>query len=250
MALEYRSYCLSKGAGGSHAYEDALAADPDAGRFAVADGATGSAFADTWAQLLVQRFAASAEADLAPWDPSWIGAARDSWQEEVRWQLTMEFGDSEPPWYVADGQRQGAFATFLGLVIESDEDHYRWRATAVGDSCLFHTRDGDLLCPFPIKHTKEFSNYPPLLASSAESAVAQGRSSEGTGQPNDRLWLATDALAEWCLAEEEAGRGPWQSLEWLLEPAGTDQRFASWIERLRNEERLKNDDVTLVIVAL
>ena len=250
MALECRTYCCSKGAAGSYRCEDALAADPDAGRFAVADGATGSAFADSWAKLLVERFAASDDPDLAPWAPSWIGAVRESWREDVQWQLAVDFGDSEPPWYVEDAQRQGALATFLGLVIKANEDRYRWRATAVGDTCLFHTRDGELLRSFPIEDTKDFNNYPALLGSCADSGAADGPSIEGTAQPNDRLWLATDALAEWCLGEKEAGRGPWQSLEWLLQPAGTDERFASWIERLRSERRLKNDDVTLVIVTL
>ncbi len=250
MALQHRTFCRSKGPDGAYRCEDAFAADPDAGRFAVADGATGSAFAHIWAQLLVECFAASADANLLPWNPSWIADVRESWREEVGWELAVKFGDSDLPWYVEDKQKEGGFATFLSLVIKANEVGYRWRATAVGDTCLFHTRNGELLRSFPIQHTKDFNNRPPLLASCPNSGVSDGPTTEGSGQPNDRLWLATDALAEWCLAEKEAGRGPWKSLEWLLQPAGTEERFGLWIERLRREKRLKNDDVTLLIITL
>src|SRR5260370_42032120 len=61
-------------------YEDAWAADPDAGRFAVADGASESAFAGLWARLLVEGFVA------APQPPAlllWLAVPRRRWLAAV-----------------------------------------------------------------------------------------------------------------------------------------------------------------------
>ena len=250
MTVQVRGFRRSKGTGGLERCEDAFAVQPDAGRFAVADGATESSFAEIWARLLVERFVASDDADLVPWDAQWIEGSRKAWLSEVRELLAGEFGESELPWYVENSFRSGALATFLGLVISTGEEEYHWRATAVGDTCLFHTRDGQLLHHMPIERTDQFNSTPQLLPSYAEGEDAQGVPVQEVGQPNDRLWIATDALAEWCLGEHEANRNPWRKLEWLLRPVGTEERFSRWIERLRNERRLRNDDVTLVIVTL
>ncbi|NUQ64357.1 MAG: hypothetical protein HUU20_17970 [Pirellulales bacterium] len=39
---------------------------------------------------------------------------------------------------------------------------------------------------------------------------------DGQGSPGDRLWVMTDALAEWCLATSEARGNPWAELESLV----------------------------------
>ncbi len=48
-------------------YEDAFAANAEAGRFALADGATESSFAALWAQLLVNDFVQNAAGGLDDW---------------------------------------------------------------------------------------------------------------------------------------------------------------------------------------
>ncbi len=250
MILQHRAFRQSKGTGPLDQCEDAFAVNPDTGRFAVADGATESSFADLWARLLVEQFASSDNADLVPWDTVWIEEVRKAWLDEVRELLHVNFGDGELPWYVEISFRRGALATFLGLVVSKGKDEYRWRATAVGDTCLFHTRDGELLHHMPVERADLFNNTPLLLPSYAEGDDPPGATVEEAAQPNDRFWMATDALAEWCLSEHEAKRSPWRKLEWLLQPAGTDERFSLWIEKLRNKRRLRNDDVTLVIVTL
>jgi hypothetical protein len=59
----------------------------------------------------------------------------------------------------------------------------------------------------------------------------------------DRLWLMTDALAAWFLAEHEAGGAPWRELD-----ERTADDFADWVAGRRADGRLKNDDVTLVAI--
>ena len=53
----------------------------------------------------------------------------------------------------------------------------------------------------------------------------------------------TDALAEWFLMEHEAGRSPWRELFAL-----TADGFPEWVTGRRADRRLKNDDVTLMVI--
>src|ERR1051326_4824454 len=85
-------------------YEDAMAWSRRQRRFAVADGASASAFARLWARLLVQAYvagglrAANLEHDLAPL--------------QARWLADVEQRDL--PWYAAEQARRGAFAALVG----------------------------------------------------------------------------------------------------------------------------------------
>src|SRR5207237_3291793 len=101
----------------------------------------------------------------------------------------------------------GAFATFLGLVVEEAG----WHALAVGDSCLFQVRDGGLLRAFPLTRAADFGNSPHLVGSRAPGPGGThppGLRKQGDRRPGDRLWLMTDALAQWFLRDAEAGRAP------------------------------------------
>src|SRR5947209_4095831 len=81
--------------------EDALAGDPAAGRFAVADGASESAFAGAWARLLAEGFVA---APGEPWrDLDWLGPPRQRWAAAV--------DGPSLPWYAEAKRDLGAFAT-------------------------------------------------------------------------------------------------------------------------------------------
>ena len=127
--------------------------------------------------------------------------------------------------------RTGAFAAFLGIVLKNSPRPlgegpgvraYLWQAIAVGDTCLFHTRDSALLRAFPLDRSVAFGNRPQLVGSRMPAAAVEKRQrlwSDGCGQSGDRLWAMTDALAKWCLTEHEAGGNPWRELESLLPPS-------------------------------
>jgi hypothetical protein len=226
-------------------YEDAFAVDEATGRFAVADGATESCFSGAWARLLVDGFVNGAECDAAHW-PSSLPSLQEQWKVHVQQRVI--------PWYAEPSVAQGAFATFLGTVlIDSSEIACQWHTVAVGDTCVLHTRSSALLRAFPVSRSQEFGNAPTLVGSRMPSEVVRKRHTlwtEGNGQPGDCLWTMTDALAQWCLVEHEMGRNPWAELDWLLTLPDANERFASWIEGLRDAGRLRNDDVTLLVIHL
>jgi serine/threonine protein phosphatase PrpC len=126
-----------------------------------------------------------------------------------------------------------------------------WRALAVGDSCLFHLRADELQLVGPVCASDQFGNTPYLLSSRARDTIRREAAhvsiQSGCWQPQDIFCLATDALAQWLLAEQEGGRPPWAMLRDLI--AGDDpSAFARLVEDRRAEGALHNDDTTLLQV--
>ena len=296
MPASSRTFWLPRRGHAPAEYEDAFAADAAAGRFAVADGATEGCFTGLWAKLLVDGFVANVESEMGSW-PASLAPLQARWDADVSARGL--------PWYAESSVRQGEFAAFLGLVLSiahgdcpdfrgddgvvpEEEPRrregtgrrlvgtvpfrpgYQWQAVAVGDSCLLHSRQGMLLHAFPLERTEQFDNLPRLVGSrmaAGEIAASQSLWADGCGRAGDRLWMMTDALAQCCLAEVEAGRNPLGGLEPLLIPpaggagvppvisgGGTGVppviSFASWIEGLRDAGKLRNDDVTLLAIDL
>ncbi|HEV3261374.1 MAG TPA: protein phosphatase 2C domain-containing protein [Gemmataceae bacterium] len=240
MPMRWRAFSLPKKGHVDDEYEDASAGDAERGRFAVADGASESSFASLWAGLLAAEFVRAPLGRKRPW-ANWLPPLRDRWAQEI--------GGRELPWYAEEKLRLGAFATLVGLVVGKAH----WRAVAIGDSCLFHVRQGRLLHSFPVSRSEEFGNNPRLVGSRtpAPDAVQQQQvRAHGAWQPNDQFLLMTDALAQWFLQQVEGGNKPWEVLDRLLDEPEDNAVFASWIDGLRGRGRLRNDDVTLVAVDL
>ncbi|MCY2987327.1 MAG: protein phosphatase 2C domain-containing protein [Planctomycetota bacterium] len=237
--MEYRAFGLPRHGNTPAECEDTWAADQAGHRFAVADGATGSVFARDWARLLVDHFVA-ADCDADQW-PQWLPQAQAGFIAKYRGR--------ELPFYTMDKLQLGAEATFLGLVVSNLSG--QWLAMAVGDSCLFHTCGNELRQAIPIQRSAEFGNHPRLVNSRMAWEKLQppyAVPAWGTTQSGDRLWLMTDALANWCLAQHELHQEPWEALEQFLEPSATELDFSTWIEGLRDARLLRNDDVTLLAV--
>jgi hypothetical protein len=236
--LRWQVFYLPKKGHTGDEYEDAWAADPARGRFALADGASETSFAGRWAQLLTEDFLAAAKPSALP---EWIAGSRRRWASEV---MGLEL-----PWYAEMKREQGAFATLLGLGVRPPEPDRagKWRAVAVGDSCLIQVRNGGCVETFPLKKASDFGNLPRLIGSrGALPPTAEGCS--GSFLTGDCLFLMTDALAQWFLQMQEGGGRPWEAVAPLLSAAQPDDAFADWIEALRQSDGLRNDDVTLLTI--
>lgn len=230
-------FSLSKRGNRVEENEDACAHNAVDGRFAIADGATESSFAGQWARLLVDEFVkAATPSEWAGWLPGL----------QARWAATV---DHQPmPWYAETKVQQGAFATFLGVVVEED----CWRAVAVGDSCLFHLRNGTVRCAFPVQRSEDFGSAPWLIGSrgfNPASMIAKELRQEDDWRAGDRLWLMTDALSQWFLQRLEADKKSWHELAALLEQKDPAGAFTALVAKLRGSQALRNDDVTWLTVA-
>lgn len=243
--MHYRVFWQGK-SGCSEEYEDGTAAEPATGRFAVADGASESSFAALWARLLVEGFVREAACLPTDW-LTWLPPLQQRWSEEI--------GDRPRPWNVEAKIQVGAYATFLGLVVSGadGEDERHWQAIAIGDSCLFHRRAGQLRRAFPIERSADFHNRPALVGVRSSPAALlepnQLQTRKGRWQAGDQFWLMTDALAQWYLRQSEEGNLPGEAIDALLENPAEDG-FREWVEGLWAREILRVDDVTLLAVQL
>src|SRR5216683_2957933 len=205
VALAWQALFTPKRGNTPEEYEDAFAAEPALGRFAVADGASECSFAGLWARLLVQHVVGASNG--LEWnDEEWLQALRQHWSDEV---------DMRPlPWYAETKREQGAFATLLLLTLQppSAGKTGHWHAVTVGDSCLFRVREGRLLAAFPLEASSEFGRNPELVGSRSTAPQVTPQQAHGECRSGEQYLLMTDALARWFLRASEEGNRPWEAV--------------------------------------
>jgi hypothetical protein len=226
--LNWHSFLVPKDGHAADECEDAVAGDPDLGRFAVADGASESFAAGDWARLLVETFVTAGPSR------DWLAGPRAAWQTAVAGEALS--------WYVEEKRTAGGHATFLGLTTRPADEGYAWEAVAVGDACLFHVVGGACLGSFPVDRAADFTSVPTLVNSKGGTPAWKVRN--GVLRPGEALLLATDALAQCLLASAEAGSFAGGDFLTMAE----DDDFALWVAAARATGRLRNDDVALGIV--
>ncbi|MFH8610254.1 hypothetical protein ACH4D5_22515 [Streptomyces sp. NPDC018029] len=220
----------------------------------MSDGATESVLAKDWAHLLARSAAQHA------WENDNVFGAGSSFESFARsavslWEPWLEKYTAERTtrgnplkWYEQAKLTAGASATLLMLRMDpTPGGGWRWRCAALGDSCLFHVREGKVLRSFPVQEPDEFGVTPNLFNSlNHDSALIAARTLflEGACEAGDRLLLMTDALAHWFLSATDHA----QVLGELSEFSGPHDgpRFTDWLQKLRSEGALHNDDVAVV----
>lgn len=228
-------------------WQDGAAGGPEGpgkARFIVVDGATAAYDTLRWVDQLVTSFMAG---DLNGLEPAamrtWFARMQDRWAAEV------------PAFDSIIEERKfkevGSFATMLVFEVGGlDGPEPFWRAAALGDTVLFHVRNGRLLSVFPPLGPEDFGSLPDgvhTLRSSLNRMSERLIQASGVLQPDDLLFAATDAMAQWTLrAIKGDQRKVWNALAGLAHPTV----FARFVEDQREEadgaKRMKNDDVTLM----
>jgi hypothetical protein len=205
---------------------------------AISDGATESSFPSIWARLLATEYVNNKafRENL----PDHLTALQNRWKDEVNKMDDL-------PWFAeVKSEEEGAFATLLGLTLYESGD---WEAIAIGDSCLFHVRDEELLISFPIKSPEEFKNTPFAISSlSVKNKEISNHIQKinGTWQKGDTFYLMTDAWAQWTLKQvtKKRAKDYWSFTENALNQVLVD--INRMIKDKNQEPWLKNDDVTCV----
>jgi hypothetical protein len=241
---------------------------------ALCDGASESLLARDWAGLLAHHMAmqqsgltpAGSSADRTA---SAIVSAADAWLVWLAEYLEQREATGRPlAWYERPGLERGAYATLLTVALDPPARHapvddelmrlaeavntsgsigWHWQAAALGDTCLFHVRDEQLLRAFPIVESAAFSTNPPLAASRSDDEKILARHiavADGWCESGDQLYLATDALAAWFLRATELGERPWAILRDFV--SAGDGAFESFVAEQRASGGLRNDDTALV----
>ena len=217
--------------------------------FAVADGATEGMFSGAWAEILVKAYCRSMDKGAEPY--AFLKEAFKAWQSWIQDHLNKRKRQNKPiKWFEEPGLEAGAFSTLLGvnLADSAEPNVKRWGAFAAGDCCLFQVRHNTLVSKFPVESSEGFGNRPFLIRSKAvlsDKLLEACKAAEGDCLVGDVLYMMTDALACWFLKECEVNNLPWVVLSNFT--AGVEI-FQKWVDGLRDEKSMKNDDVTLVCI--
>lgn len=228
VQLRWRSVLIPKRGNSLSECEDAIAGDPERGLFAVADGASESFTAGEWARYLVAGYIEQGpeESQLS----AWLNEMRSRWKSEI---------DSRQwSWFAEQKSQEGAYATFLGLQLQPQEQGFTYRGLAAGDSCLIRLQGDRVVQSFPLESADLFGRRPDLINS--RRGIPTWRFVQGSLQAGDRLLLVTDALALRILNDLQQQQG--------IDPCLLEcDEFAMnvWVDIARDSGTLNNDDVAL-----
>jgi hypothetical protein len=215
-------------------YEDAFALGTL--QIAVSDGASAAVYAREWANLLTECFSEEAFPEKDDAFFSRVASLGNDWARAVG------VGGSQA-WYAQEKVPQGSQASLL--VVRIDPIKKRWTACAIGDVCVFIVAGEKLHYAFPLTKSKQFGTHPDLVPTDPAQLKKRPKVVRHSNSYPDggRLIFCTDAIAAWFLAEHEKKAMPWLTL-----PSASE--FPEWLQHLRDSGEMKNDDVTLLEVAL
>jgi hypothetical protein len=185
--------------------QDALAAAPEEGLFAIADGVTNSDYSGEFARALVRRWTDGAplgEAEFA----DWLAGAQAEWDAEVRPLIAGK----ATAWYNRNKTWQGD-AAFVGARLLRQGGRRQLQLIGIGDTVAFLVRGGRIVKSFPLERAAEFSDIVKALPS-VGSPLHPPMSATWEVEAGDEVFMGTDALSAWLLGETEAGRDPLPAL--------------------------------------
>ena len=221
--------------------EDAVAVDPRRGVLAVADGASSSFGAGSWAETLAKQFITTPPKPLSVGSfATWLGDARGAAPVEGG-------GDADNPngWWSEQGARHGAFSTVVGAAIMSDGDTRVATVMCLGDSCAFVLTGapGERVVrrSVPYEDAEQFGSHPSLLGSMADRQHDEPTWTAIPTAPGDLLVLASDAVSEWLLGDPKRFQ--------LLDGTEPDA-IASRLIAERTNGKMVNDDLTIAVLEL
>jgi len=209
-------------------------------RLAVADGATEASFSGPWALQLARAYC---NGKMLPEKISdHLAELQHKWKTRVHTKAL--------PWYAEEKLESGAFAAIAGIDIRHEGQ--LWKAFAIGDCCIFHTRADAILASFQMDSAEQFDNRPLLLSSAAhgnERVLESVKSAVGTWETGDTFYLMSDAMAAWFLRHASL---PTADTVQYIKHLRTQSEFADFVALQRSDRRedgtpmMRNDDVTLL----
>lgn len=254
-------------------YEDACSYNKDYSRAAIADGATESSYSREWAEILVQH---GIEKPISEITHNWQGFTGECKKAFAQKTASLQ---QHLPWHAQYKVNvEGSFASLA--LVNFDSQRKTCSALAVGDSCIFLVRKKCLGCAkrncanqqtfnnktsfytelcnsssfknpeaFPINTSDQFNNRPFLLGSIKELDSKYIKTYKKVlNRGIYRLYMMTDALAQWFLkrSESKIKPPPWT----LLDKTAYNNNFDLFVTKLRNQREIANDDITLLILEI
>jgi hypothetical protein len=264
MIINPSNFWLPKSGNDENEFEDAFFPDNSSDevilqnnqfeRYVIADGASTAYLSGIWAKTLVEGFGLydGKITDSNFFDLFQIIILDDKWDHWLIEYMQKREDDGKPlSWYDEMALQTGAASTLLEISFPLEENKLKdkFSALAIGDSCLFQIRDDKLIKTFPLNSSADFDNSPLLISSDPKRNVNIHEKIAYLENQNvitgDLIFLMTDALASWFFKEHEKEGKPWEIIGKMVVDKSS---FTDWIEPLRENNMIRNDDVTLMIL--
>jgi hypothetical protein len=248
MTLQFdtRLFTLPKDPDQPGAYQDASCIDLEQHIAAIADGVSSALFSGPWAAILAEAVVADSPNPIETAEfAAWLRQQRERWAASI--------DTSSLAWFQKAKLPQGAFSTLLYTRVcpldETDAGHfggYRLLSFALGDSCLFQIRGGELVRSFPLETSAQFESDPLVLGSVdlKRDHLLKFAFLDEMCYPGDELILCTDAVAEWAMRCYESSEPPGWADFWHM----SDDDWQSGVAWLRQERQMRIDDSTMLMV--
>ncbi|MBP5976451.1 hypothetical protein HW132_27920 [Brasilonema sp. CT11] len=247
------SFTLPKIGENPNLNEDACRCEPRRGLMAIADGMSNSSHPRQWAKSLAEGFTSCEKERVCEYIAQnwheWLEPFQGKFYQYYLKILQQPVDTKDLKWNPAKSgiQNRGASATFVGLQIfpiDKETNKGKWQAVALGDSCLFQFRkDSDnytLIKSFPVEKSEDFSGMTSGFSSVLDCNNKKPLLIEDEYELGDTFLLSTDALSEWIHFQLEKQSVEWQGLLTIT----NEEQFIQFIEPLRQQHQIKNDDTT------
>jgi len=247
--------------------EDVVSIHQNQRCFAISDGAGTASYSAEWARALCRQAMDTPPPVFADVERATAEGRKED-EDRLRgwWESAVNYWGPEVPWErltsrltMFNKAREGSGATVAGIEIleGGGQEGVRFRAWALGDTCVIHLRENKVLASRPMAQADQFNCAPLLLMTRPgfiEIYLRHWQSWESTLVPGDIVLMGTDALSKYLLGAFETGAGS-DVLSWLRDLQCESRiegwrKFGEFVEARRREGQMKNDDVAVVLIKL
>ena len=227
--------------------QDRFSINSDTKSISLCDGMSQSLYPDLWADILSKHF--TKENNWKPLDHESIEFLAKKWKEEVFKELQKKKEGGEDPWLLENNLLEGrsAGSTFIGCRFTVD----KWNAVILGDSTIIKIHNyqiDDFYSSMDLSNG--FDNYPDFFDSNQQRrGKGIPEKFEGELHNKDVLLISSDPFSDllFNLNKEDKSDKVREIIERLLQ-INSHGDFCSFVEELRNQERMHNDDTCIIVI--
>ncbi len=217
--------------------------DSDKFMISLSDGATTGVFSKEFSKHITNNF-----------DSSWISSinAFENGIEQIRNTFKP---DITRPTALRKFLMEGSYATLMVAVIELKTSLFtskiKINSMCVGDVTLFiFNYNKELIYSFPFNHSIDYTNAPDLIRSSTklqQKSPYKIKFNKHEAHIDSLIVIASDAISEFLFRCIEDGIGN-ETITSILNCKDSSE-FKILIDHYRNNQNMKNDDVTIFFLS-
>jgi hypothetical protein len=218
--------------------QDAFGFDAKNKLFVLCDGVSRSSFSDIWSKKIVNQYIKN------PFNsPKIDDIFLENWLNSAKSELDMEISKLNVNPIILDiAKEKGSATTFLGCKINKIKKHKKISIWAIGDTNIFQIRHNKIINLFPIKKLEDFSYKTFAISSFLKKQKVEFLYEEWFVKQGDMILMATDAFSKWFLDSYTKGQKPWKKI--IRNHSG----LKLFIEKLRCNNKLEDDDTTFILI--